>query len=474
MSHACALISTTAATAYDTLGESGLIHSLREPSCIGIFTNSSLLPMLRKVLPHTPSVSFVFYDGTPPSSIISEIRSLRSDNPVRAIHIDELRTLGRDKDEVILEDRRPTSDTLACIMYTSGSTGAPKGVCLTHGNLVAAVAAVYVVFGAHLPAGDRFIAYLPLAHVLEYVVELCAVFVGITCGYARPKTLTDASVRNCKGDLTTLKPNVLFGVPAVYESIRKAVVGKVNSAGYVAHTAFTLGLAAKKYLGAWFPGVNWVIDNTILKAVQDAVGGQITFSVNGGAAVSKDTLEFFNLAVMPLLQGKPSFFRIHSLHPILDSKLSVPIGYGLTESCGMCAFLPPELLSFGPVGIPAPCVEIKLVDCPDLGYFTDNTVTPSTGHGNGASLATSVNHQQGEVWIRGPSLTKGYFNRPDLNEDKAIFPGDGWFRTGDIGQWNDDGTLSLVDRLKNLVKLQGGEVGYIFHTSTCTVAHIGT
>ncbi|PPQ73986.1 hypothetical protein CVT26_006355 [Gymnopilus dilepis] len=451
ISHACALISTTAATAYDTLGESGLAHSLNEPKCVAIFTNSDLLPTVAKVLPTCPSVKFVFYDGEPDNSILDKIQAIRKTNTtsyaaaasgsqthsIRAIHIDQLRSIGRDLPLSILNSRRPTRDTTACIMYTSGSTGNPKGVVLTHGNLVAAVAAVNSVFGPHLPPGGRYIAYLPLAHVLEYVVELCAVFVGITCGYARPKTLTDESTRNCVGDLRALRPNVMFGVPAVWETIRKAVVSKVNSGGFLVRNAFNLALGVKRYIGGWVPGVNWAIDSVVLARIKEAVGGDIHFAVNGGAGISRDTQEFFNLAVMPLTQG-----------------------YGLTETCGMGAFLPPELLSpasFGSVGVPGPCLEIKLVDCPDMGYFSDPKSQHNAERSGAASTSTSSHLPQGEICLRGASLTKGYFNRPDLNEDEETFTKDGWFRTGDIGQWNEDGTLSLIDRKKNLVKLKGGE-----------------
>jgi long-chain acyl-CoA synthetase len=105
-----------------------------------------------------------------------------------------------------------------------------------------------------------------------------------------------------------------------------------------------------------------------------------------------------------------------------------PLGYGMTESCGMCTLLPPELMQCGVAGLPVPSVEIKLLDVPTAGYFSTN------------------NPPRGEVCIRGPSVTKGYFKRPDLNTDEAIFTKDGWLRTGDVGQWNEDGTLSLIDR----------------------------
>jgi long-chain acyl-CoA synthetase len=114
----------------------------------------------------------------------------------------------------------------------------------------------------------------------------------------------------------------------------------------------------------------------------------------------------------------------------------------------MCALLPPELHQYGVAGIPVPSIEIKLRDVPDMDY-TSKKSPP-----------------QGEICVRGPSLMKGYYKRPDLNEDPTIFTEDGWFRTGDIGQWNDDGTLSVIDRLKNLIKLQSGEVRGHFHCAS--------
>ena len=100
----------------------------------------------------------------------------------------------------------------------------------------------------------------------------------------------------------------------------------------------------------------------------------------------------------------------------------------MTETCGMCAILPPEVMQYGSVGLPAPSVEIKLLDVPDAGYKTTN------------------NPPQGEVCIRGPSVTSGYYKRDDLNKDETIFTADGFLRTGDVGQWNKDGTLTLIDR----------------------------
>jgi len=159
-----------------------------------------------------------------------------------------------------------------------------------------------------------------------------------------------------------------------------------------------------------------IADSAVLSNVKAATGGRLRLALSGGAALSRETQEFLTVALVTMLQG-----------------------YGMTESCGMCAILPPEMLQYGSVGLPSPSIEVKFLDVVETGYL-------------------STNHPpQGEVCIRGPSVTKGYFKRDDLNNDETIFTKDGWMRTGDVGQWNADGTLTLIDRIKNLVKLSSGE-----------------
>ncbi|CEL59138.1 hypothetical protein RSOLAG1IB_09115 [Rhizoctonia solani AG-1 IB] len=411
MGHACAAIGTPIATAYDTLGESGLQHSLDEPECQGVFTNADLLPTLLRVLAKAPTVQVVVYDGKPSDKTLEDIKAIREGLTV--IHLDDLRAKGRENPDVDTKSRLPTAEDTACIMYTSGSTGAPKGVVLSHSNLIASLGAIKTLLGQHLKPDDAFLAYLPLAHILEYIVELALFFVGMTTGYGRVKTLTDTSVRNCLGDIRAFRPTIMVGVPAVWETIRKGIMGKVNASGGIKKSVFMGSMSIKK---AGVPGLTQAVDSLVFNQVKQQTGGRLRLTLSGGAALSRETQEFLSLALVTVLQG-----------------------YGMTESCGMCAILPPEYMSYGPVGVPVPSIEIKLLDHPEAGYLATNDLP------------------QGEILIRGPSVTKGYFKRDDLNNDKEIFAGDGWFRTGDVGQWNKDGTLSIIDRIKNLVKLQGGE-----------------
>lgn len=160
----------------DSLGEEGLEHSLNEPEVYGLFTNAALLKTVAGVAAKTPSVKVVIYDGKKSDVQGGSIEQLEK-NGTTVYHLDEFLQLGAENP---VPQNLPGPDDTACIMYTSGSTGAPKGVLLSNRNIVASVAGVERLLGELLTPDATFLAYLPLAHIFELAVEMTLISVGIT------------------------------------------------------------------------------------------------------------------------------------------------------------------------------------------------------------------------------------------------------------------------------------------------------
>jgi len=285
MQHACMYVWITIATTYDTHGESGLTHSPNKPGCVGVFTNAELLPVVQRVLPNTATIKVVIYDGNPPADLVEKIKAAIPDREVHVLSQDELRKLGKGKPEH--EDRHPKAEDVACIMYTSGTTGAPKGVVLSQANLIAAVGAIQPLVGYILtPEQGTLLAFLPLAHILEYVVELALGYVGLQIGYGRIRTLTDASVRNCQGDLKECKPTIMIGVPQIWETIRKGILNNVNKMTPLKKSVFRGSMSIKK---ANVPILSNIVDSVVFSQVEAQTGCRLRYVLNGGAALSVET-----------------------------------------------------------------------------------------------------------------------------------------------------------------------------------------
>jgi len=423
--HGAASQSMPIVTAYDTLGEEGLKHSLLQTNAKIIFLDPHLITKLIKPLQEAKDIQHVVYndDDAPtskrePEKIEADVKQLKEAHPhLTVTSFSDLVKMGEEK---MVDPVPPKPDDLCCIMYTSGSTGAPKGVLLTHKNVLASIAGVDIIVGPYLGPGDGLLTYLPLAHILEFVFENACLYWGGSMGYGNPKTISDASMRNCRGDIAEFKPTILVGVPAVWETVKKGIMGKVAKMNPIVRNMFWGAMSAKSFMmnnAGYLPlsglGTN-IVDTVVFKKIQEATGGRLRICMNGGGPIAKDTQRFISMAIAPMISG-----------------------YGLTETGAMGALMDPLAWNDTALGEIPGSVEIKLVDFADAGYYSTN------------------NPPQGEIWIRGDAVTKGYINLE--KETKESYTDDGWFKSGDIGEFDAAGQLRIIDRKKNLVKMSHGE-----------------
>ncbi|KAG7118295.1 Acyl-CoA synthetase FUM16 like protein [Verticillium longisporum] len=412
LSHACGSQSISLVTAYDTLGEEGLEHSLLQTDADAMYIDPQLLKTATRPLKKAKTVKFLIYNDASHFATGNEVEAFKKANPDTTLYsIEEVRQLGEDNPVDAVE---PSPEDLFCIMYTSGSTGLPKGVPMTHENVLAAVTGLYTNVEECVSQNEYILAYLPLAHIFEMVLENIVLFIGGTLGYGNARTLSDTSMRNCAGDMRELRPTVMVGVPQVWETVKKGIEAKVNSAGAVTRALFWGAFNYKTFMSKNNLPLATVLDSVVFAKVRELTGGRLRFTMNGASGISDGTKHFLSMTVAPMLTG-----------------------YGLTETGANGALGDPLEYTSNAIGPVPAAADIKLVSLPELNYSTDSTPP------------------QGEILIKGPAIFKEYFNNKE--ETEKVITADGWFKTGDIGEFDAVGHLRVIDRVKNLVKMQGGE-----------------
>ncbi|XP_031632711.1 long-chain-fatty-acid--CoA ligase 4-like [Contarinia nasturtii] len=410
--HGCFKQNFPIVTIYSTLGDEGVLHGINETESTIIVTSHELLPKFKSLLPKLPNVHAVIYM----EDQLHETKTNGFKEGVRILPFNEVIEIGKNSYAVAAP---PSTEDIAIIMYTSGSTGTPKGVLLSHKNCIATLKAFTDSFEIY--HDDVLIGFLPLAHVLELLAESLCLLAGLQIGYSTPTTLTDTSSkikRGCKGDASVLKPTAITSVPLILDRIIKGVNEQVDKGSPFQKAFFKF---AYEYKRKWTrrgydtPLLNKFIFNKISKTM----GGNVRLMLSGGAPLSPETHEQVKILLCT----------------------EVVQGYGLTETTSGATLMDPMDMSFGRVGAPTTMCDIRLCTWDEGGYRVTNKPNP-----------------QGEVLIGGDCVSRGYYKLEEKTAEE-FFDEDGkrWFKSGDIGEFHSDGVLKIIDRKKDLVKLQAGE-----------------
>ncbi|KAJ0818287.1 putative long-chain-fatty-acid--CoA ligase [Helianthus annuus] len=333
---------------------------------------------------------------------------------------------GRSKDQYELPSKMRSD--ICTIMYTSGTTGEPKGVMITNESILSILSGVHhhlESMSEEFRASDVYFSYLPLAHIFDRVIEELFISTGASIGFWR------GDVKLLIDDLKELKPTVFCSVPRVLDRIYSGLVEKISSSGFLKQTLFNVAYSYKlRNMSRGYKHEEAAprFDKIIFNKVKEGLGGKLRLILSGAAPLSASVETFLRVVTCAhVLQG-------YGIYIIYES-LCTPC---LTESCaGSFVAQPNELSMIGTVGPPLPNVDVCLMSVPEMGYDALAATAP-----------------RGEVLLRGSSLFSGYYKRQDLTKEVLV---DGWFHTGDIGEWQPDGSMKIIDRKKNIFKLSQGE-----------------
>ena len=405
---------------YDTLGDEAIVHILAQTGMATVFTDAVGAAKLvaLKAAPGggggaLASFKFVVSFEEPAAADVAAAAAAG----LTLMSFAALEAAGRAHPA---PHAPPAPEDLAFICYTSGTTGMPKGAMILHRNITAEAGCV-ITAELGLCATDVHISYLPLAHIMERLIQTAFWLLGASVGFYQGDTLKITE------DLAALRPTVFVSVPRLWNKIYDKITAGAAAKGGVAAYLFNSALEAKKY---WLREHNCLShslwDRLVFKGVRARVGlDRVRLMITGSAPIAPHVMEFLRVA-----------FGAH-----------VCEGYGQTE-CSAASNLTNfhDQASLGHVGGPLACCEVRLESVVDMGYLASDTV-----HGE----ARAPCQGRGEVCYRGHNVFPGYFK--DLDKTREALDADGWLHSGDVGMIDERGNLRIVDRKKNIFKLSQGE-----------------
>jgi len=381
---------------YTTQSIDQVEYILKDSAARAIFVSAPFLEKAIELSPRLPSLEFIFALDEPSSTgpAVSHVEELASAG--RALFVEQPGLY-----ESLWQASQP--EDLATLLYTSGTTGDPKGVMLTHKNLTANTLLSYH-WSALENRRDRVLTYLPFTHIFERAMWYLFLYAGAVVAYAE-------SIDSVAANLVEVRPTVMTSVPRMFEKLYARIIERGVGAGFPKKQIFLWALDVGHHwavrqnqraaISWWLSLQHKIADKLVFTKWREAVGGRIRVFISGGAPLAKEIAYLFHAAGLPILQG-----------------------YGMTETSPSISCNTETRNKIGTVGPVLDGVEVKVAG-------------------------------DGEILVKGDTVMKGYYNRPAENAE--AFTDDGWLRTGDIGHLDEDGFLVITDRKKELIKTSGGK-----------------
>ncbi|OQR78292.1 long-chain-fatty-acid--CoA ligase 5-like [Tropilaelaps mercedesae] len=399
---ACYYLSQIIVPLYDTLGTAAVTFIINQASIeVVVCDSTEKVELLLRERSECPQLKRIIHT----KEVADKVTELAKDVNIELIAFAEVEKLG---EKHFRHPLPPNRNEMATVCYTSGTTGNPKGVMLSHKNIIACLSSVMFQLGEVAPCKDDvMISFLPLAHMLERCCEMALYMVGGCVGFF------SGDIRGLVDDMRALRPTISPTVPRLLNRIHDRVEQVAQSSVWK-RALLALALKSKESeMKKFVIRRNSIWDKIIFKTVQEGFGGRMRLMVVGSAPLATNVINMVRCALGAVIVE----------------------GYGQTECTAPCTLTFPGDYEAGHVGPPIAACAIKLVDVAEMEYYACNG--------------------EGEICVKGPTIFQGYLN--DREKTEEVLDANGWLHTGDIGKWMENGTLKVIDRKKHIFKLSQGE-----------------